>query len=313
MGKYSNQLPQLSDQLLLSDGGLETTLIFHDGYELPYFAAFDLLKDEDGYNHLKRYFTNYLTLAREHGTGFLLESCTWRASADWGKHLGYSEAELVELNRKAITLLIELRDEFETAHTPIVISGCIGPRGDGYNPAERMSVEEAGRYHLPQIETLRDAGVDLVSGYTIPTVEEATGIALAARQANTPVVIAYTVETDGRLPSGQSLKEAIETVDAATGNGPAYYMINCAHPSHFQHALDRQEAWLDRIRGIRANASSKTHAELDESDTLDDGNPQEFGVQYHELQGIFKHLTVMGGCCGTDHRHVAAICRACID
>ncbi|HEY9147766.1 MAG TPA: homocysteine S-methyltransferase family protein [Gammaproteobacteria bacterium] len=262
MGKYSDQLPQLQGKVLLSDGGLETTLIFHDGYELPYFAAFELLRDEQGYHHLKHYFHDYLKLARKYHSGFLLESCTWRASSDWGKRLGHSEAELTELNRKAIDMLLELREEFESADTPIVISGCIGPRGDGYRPEQRISATEAARYHLAQIETLRDAGADLISGYTIPTIAEALGITRAAQQAAIPVVISYTLETDGSLPSGESLQQAIE--------------------------------------------------KLDEADTLDAGDPQELAAHYRELQGGFKQLTVLGGCCGTDHRHVAAIGQACL-
>jgi len=125
-----------------------------------------------------------------------------------------------------------------------------------------------------------------------------------------PVAISFTVETDGRLPSGASLDEAIETTDAATGGYPVYYMINCAHPTHLESAVARAGEWRDRIRGLRANASRRSHRELDESPDLDMGNPEELGREYRELRSVLRNLSIVGGCCGTDHRHVAAIARA---
>ncbi len=311
MAKYRDELPQLKDRLFITDGGLETTLIFHDGLELNHFAAFELLKNEAGYAHLSKYFLKYVSLASEHDMGFVLESATWRASPDWSAKLGITREELARLNHRAIALLHEIRDKFETKQTPIVISGNIGPRGDGYQANNIMTPEEAANYHAWQIGILDDAEVDMISAFTIPTVEEAIGITTAAQDRNIPAIISFTVETDGRLPSGQPLQQAIKAVDTATSNGPVYYMINCAHPSHFEHAINGKDSWLLRIRGIRANASCKSHAELDESETLDDGNPEELGKQYRKLQTLLPNLSVMGGCCGTDHRHVEAICSAC--
>ncbi len=304
-------LPQLGGDLYLTDGGIETTLIFHDGLDLPYFAAFDLLKDGSGRETLRRYYRSYTAIAKERGVGFVLESATWRASRDWGDKLGYSEAALAEANRQSISLLQELREEYRGENTPMVISGCIGPRGDGYDPGEVMTADQAQAYHAAQIGTFVEAGVDMVTAITMTNVEEAVGLTRAAQAAGVPAVIAFTVETDGRLPTGQSLKDAIEAVDAATGNGPAYYMINCAHPSHFDDALTQGESWLERIRGLRANASTKSHAELDEAEELDDGDPVELGGLYRDLKARMPQLNVFGGCCGTDHRHVAAICDAC--
>ena len=312
MARYRHHLPQLSGGLFLTDGGIETTLIFHEGLTLPYFAAFDLLKHDEGYAALQKYFRTYADIARRYGVGCILESATWRASPDWGTKLGYSTTELTELNRKAITLLHEIRDAYELGTTPIVISGCIGPRGDGYNPAALMTEEAAERYHTMQAQTFREMEADLVTAITMTYAAEAIGLTRAALAAQMPVVISFTVETDGRLPTGQTLREAIEQVDDATGRGPAYYMINCAHPTHFVGALTAGEPWLDRIRGVRANASTKSHAELDEAAELDDGNPEDLGRQYRELKGKLPQLNVMGGCCGTDHRHVEATCQACL-
>jgi S-methylmethionine-dependent homocysteine/selenocysteine methylase len=310
MSKYRNNLPQLSHELFLTDGGLETTLIFDNGYDLPEFAAFDLLKHAGGYEALRNYYLAYVNIAKANAAGFILESATWRASRDWGAKLGYGTADLKDVNRAAIALLQELRNEYESDKTPIVISGCLGPRGDGYDAAEKMTAEEAEQYHGEQIATLSKTEADLVSAFTINYAEEAVGISKAAASAGIPVVISFTVETDGRLPSGQSLGEAIKTVDQATANGPAYYMINCAHPTHFKDALTTGEPWVERIRAIRANASTKSHAELDEAEELDDGDPADLGARYAELKDQLQRLNVFGGCCGTDHRHVEEICNA---
>lgn len=305
-------ISQLSEKLFLTDGGLETTLVFHDGMDLPYFAAFDLLKNESGKQRLRDYFSDYLKLAQNHELGFILESVTWRASSAWGEKMGYSDQQLKKFNHEAISLLSDLRQQYELPATPILISGCVGPRGDGYSPDEIMTEGEAVQYHKRQIQALSETECDFISALTIPTVSEAVGIVQACKSIGMPVVISFTVETDGCLPDGTSLQEAINRVDETTDNTPIHYMINCAHPTHFDHVLNGDSGWLGRIGGIRANASCKSHAELDESTEIDEGNPQELGQQYRELQQVLPELKIMGGCCGTDHRHVEAICTSCI-
>ena len=312
MSKYRNALPQLDGGFYLTDGGIETTLIFHEGFDLPDFAAFDLLKTPQGEAALQKYFRTYADLAKRFGTGLILESATWRASPDWASRLGYSRQALVGANRRAIQLLEGLRDEYETGQTPVVISGCLGPRGDGYVPDSVMTAQEAESYHREQIETFAASAVDMVTAITMNYVEEALGIARAAQKLGIPVALSFTVETDGNLPTGQTLQSAIEQVEEETSRYPAYYMINCAHPTHFEHTLAGEGAWLDRIRGVRANASPRSHAELNEAPDLDDGNPVELGMQYSRLKDRLPLLNVMGGCCGTDHRHVEQIAEACL-
>ena len=310
MSHYRKQLPQLHDELFMTDGGLETTLIFHDGIDLPYFAAFDLLKNDAGVETLRRYFLRYVEIARARGIGIVLEAPTWRANPDWAEKLGYSPRALAEANRKAIDLLLEIRAACETRETRIVISGNLGPRGDGYRADDRMTVAAARDYHAPQIRTFAGTGADMVAAFTMNYVEEAIGIVQAARDAAMPVAISFTLETDGRLPCGATLAYAIERTDAESAGYPAYYMINCAHPTHFDAVLRAGGAWRRRIRGLRANASKRSHAELDESTDLDSGDPQELGGCYREMHTLLPHMTVVGGCCGTDHRHVEAICAA---
>jgi S-methylmethionine-dependent homocysteine/selenocysteine methylase len=312
LGKHRHHLPQCDGKLFLTDGGIETTLIFLEGLELPHFAAFDLLRDRAGWEALRKYYERYLMIAVTNRVGFVLESATWRASTDWGRKLGYSKEALAEANRDSIALLVELKRRHESPFTPIVISGCLGPRGDGYDPGALMTVKEAQDYHAEQVAIFADTEADMVSAITMTNTNEAIGLTRAAMAANMPVAISFTVETDGKLPTGQSLQEAIEAVDGATACAPAYYMINCAHPTHFDGVLARGGAWRDRIGGLRANASVKSHAELNESTELDSGNPRELGAQYRELRTLLPKLTVLGGCCGTDHRHVEAICTACL-
>lgn len=304
-------LPHLLDGLTLADGGIETTLIFHDGFELLDFAAFPLLESAEGRAALERYFVSYLEIARRHGTGLVLESATWRANSDWGDRLGYDAERLAAANRAAVEHLRTVVDRHADLGGRIVVSGCIGPRGDGYVADTAMSPEESTAYHRPQVAALREGGADLVSAITMTSAPEATGVVLAGRAEGIPVVISFTVETDGRLPSGEALAEAIAAVDDATEAAAAYFMINCAHPTHFVDAIDAADPAIARLAGVRANASTRSHAELDEADDLDAGDPSDLAERYAALVRTLPALRVLGGCCGTAARHIDAIGAAC--
>lgn len=311
MHAWSKPGPLAAGQLYLTDSGFETTLIFHDRIELPQFAAFMLMRDKAGRERVVRYSERHIELARHSGVGFVLEGPTWRASTDWADRLGLSRSELAVLNRDAVRLMHEMRQRHATPRLPILISGTMGPRGDGYQAGAAMTAAEAEQYHAPQAEALVSAGVDMITAFTLTTSQEAIGIARAAARLSTPAVISFTLETDARLPSGETLRSAIEAVDEATPGSVAHYMINCAHPDHFAGVLQQGERWVERIRGLRANASRRSHQELDAAPDLDDGDPDELGRQYRDLRSKLPHLAVLGGCCGTDHRHVAAIAGAC--
>jgi homocysteine S-methyltransferase len=302
----------MATELFLADGGIETSLIFHQGIELPDFAAFVLLRDEAGRAALRAYFEPFLELACERGAGFVLDVPMWRASPDWGARLGYSAEQLAAANRAGIAFAMQLRDEHPMPG-PVVINGVAGPRGDGYVAGTRMTVAEAAAYHAPQLQAFADAGAELASALTLTYAEEAIGFVRAGVAAGLAVVVSFTVETDGRLPSGQSLRDAIEQVDAETDGAAEYFMVNCAHPTHFADALEEAGPWRERIGGIRANASRKSHAELDEAETLDDGDPADLAERYRELRERLPGLTLVGGCCGTDRRHIAAIAAALLD
>lgn len=306
MPKYRHALPQLSHRLFLTDGGFETTLVFHEGFDLPCFSSIAMMRDQAGRDGLRRYWERYIDLALGRGLGLQISTPTWRASADWCEPLGLTDAEMERLIRDSVALCASLRDTHETLESPMPIAGEIGPRGDGYRPGAMMTAAEARAYHSAQVGIFADTEIDYVAAMTMNYVEEAIGLAQAAREAGVPSVIAFTTETDGRLPDGTPLSTAIERTDAETGGAPVYYMINCAHPTHFEHVLDGG-AWLSRIYGLRANASCRSHAELDEATELDAGDPDELSRQYRALREKLPALRVVGGCCGTDHRHVERI------
>ena len=304
-------LPQL-DRLFLTDAGLETDILFNRGIDLPHFASVTLLKTEAGRQALVDYFCGFLELAKRMGSGLILESATWRASRDWAEPLGLSETELDGLNRAAVQMLVQLRKTYQSVVPHIVVSGCIGPRGDGYDPGRIMSIEESEVYHSQQASVLAAAGADMLTGITMTNIPEAIGLARAARALEAPVAISFTVETDGRLPTGDRLADAVTAVDEAVSAYPAYYMINCAHPAHFASVLDEAAEWTSRIRGVRANASRCSHAELDAMTELDTGDIAELAALHRDLRQRFPNITVLGGCCGTDLRHVTAIAEACL-
>jgi S-methylmethionine-dependent homocysteine/selenocysteine methylase len=295
----------ISKNLYLTDGGLETTLIFQEGVELAHFAAFELMNNNKGRYILKRYFETYISLAEKYRMGFMLGTPTWRANPDWAYLLGYSLKELDKVNRQSVSFLQDIIEERNMVD--MLVSGCVGPRSDGYIIKNLMTREEAVEYHTVQLQSFVNAGVDLVSAMTLNYVEEAIGITLAARELDVPLVISFTVETNGRLPDGELLSHAIANVDAVTDSYVSYYMINCAHPDHFKNVL-RHGEWLRRIGGIRPNASTKSHAELNESTTLDRGDVKRLAIECKEIMNLLPELRVIGGCCGTDHHHIDAMC-----
>lgn len=308
---YRNKLPQLNGVPCLTDAGMETWLLFKEGIDMPLFASFPLINQKEGRAAIDRYMREFCVLARRDNKGFIIDTPTWRASKRWADELGYSEPALRDIHKNSIEYLNQLRAEYDSKSSPIIINGIIGPQDDGYNPEQFLSSAEAEDYHSQQVNWFAEFGADMVSVLTITYSDEAIGAAKAAQKADIPSVISFTVETDGNLPSGQPLGDAIEQVDAATGSAPAYYMINCAHPDHFMPVLEQGGAWRKRIMGLRANASRMSHAELDQAEELDDGNPNELGSQYHDLRQLLPNLMVMGGCCGTDYRHVEAISTSC--
>lgn len=303
----ADRLPQLRGRPFLSEGGLETDLIFHRGIDLPDFASFPLVETDDGRAVLVRYFQDVVDLARAHGTGVVIETPTWRANPDWGARLGYDADALEAANRRCVELFADLRAA--NRDVEVVISGNLGPRGDGYATGHEMTADEAEAYHAPQVRWLHDAGVDLVSAFTINYAAEAVGVVRAARVVGVDVVISFTVETDGALPSGQALAHAIDEVDRATDGAAAYFMVNCAHPTHFAHVFDEAGPW-HRVRGVRANASTMSHAELDEATELDRGDERRLAAGYLDIVAKLPALSVTGGCCGTDLAHLRAIAAA---
>lgn len=309
MSRYRNALPQLNNSLFLTDAGLETDLIFNKGIEIREFASHTLLPSKVGRTAMANYFRDFIRLARKHNAGFILDAPTWKTHLHWSADLKENEAELRQANHDSIKFIDDIRTEFDDSKEPIVLNANIGPIGDAYKPEEAITVDGARAYHEKQLGWLAESSVDMVSALTHTQSNEAAGFALAAQSVGLPCVISLTVETDGRLPTGELLSDAITRVEDITSGSPAYYMVNCAHPNHFQDVLTSDD-WARRIRGLRCNASRLSHAELDACETLDDGNPAEFGEQYKQMFARMPWLNVVGGCCGSDIRHVSEAVRA---
>ena len=289
----------------LTDGGIETVLLFHEGFDLPCFASFPLLEQEAGRAALRRYFEPFLDTAQALGLPFVLDTATWRANPDWGAELGYDLDALAAANRHAVRFADELAD----GRPDVTINGSIGPRGDGYVVGDQMTAEQATEYHAWQIGVLHDAGVERVTALTLSYPEEAIGVVRAAAAMGVPVVAGFTVETDGRLPTGATVAAAIEQVDRATGGAAEFFIINCAHPTHIAAGIDDAPA-LERVGGMRVNASALSHAELDEAEELDEGDPALLARENAALRDRLPSIQLLGGCCGTDHRHGAQIVAA---
>ena len=309
MPRPSPRLPHQTDDIFLTDGGTETWLMYKRGFEIPEFSAFHLLNDQRAATALREYYTAFASIAAKLGTPFIFDSLTYRASRDWGALLGYSANALAEMNHKCFELYCECAADAGLIAENTVISGCVGPKGDAYHTNQELTPERAQAYHSEQIDTFKAAGADIVTALTLNTTGEAIGIAKASAQAGIPSVISFTIEKDRKLRSGETLKQAIEMVDAATSNAPAYYMINCSHPVDFGPALTN-EPWASRIRGLRANASSLDHGTLCQLGHLEEGDPDELARQYVDIRAAHPAMNVFGGCCGTDYAHVEKIGRA---
>jgi homocysteine S-methyltransferase len=290
----------------VTDGGLETDLIFHRGLDLPHFASFPLVDDEQGRDVLADYYRGYAVVAATAGAGLLLETPTWRANTDWGARLGYDAEALRRVNRAAVDHLRGLADEVSADVADVLVVGVVGPRGDGYLAGDLDATRYAD-YHRPQLAAFAEAGADLATAYTLTTVAEATGVVRAAQDVGLAVAISFTVETDGRLPDGTALGDAVEQLDAGTDRGAAHLLVNCAHPDHVAPGLDAEAPWAGRIAGLRVNSSRLSHAELDEAEELDEGDLRDLAATTHALAEALPSVRIVGGCCGTDARHVAAM------
>ncbi|OMP88511.1 Methionine synthase [Diplodia seriata] len=306
--KYRDNLPQLrSTKPFLSDGGLETTLLFKYGFDLPEFAAFPVLDSENGRTVLHELYAAYIKVTIKHKTGIVLGTPTWRASRPWIERLGFPVQKVAYTCSAAVDLLKALREELETADSPVVISGILGPLADAYK-TNVITVESARDGLYDQVKALSDSGADMLGIATITETAEAIAAIQLAQEFGLPITVSFPVETDGRLLNGRSLSEAIAEVDTVTDGYAAYFGINCAHPLHFKAALGAMDLGIRRRIGvIRTNASAKSHAELDNSDSLDRGDPVELAGHHPELQELLPRLMVLGGCCGTDEEHMDAI------
>ncbi|WP_135501055.1 homocysteine S-methyltransferase family protein [Roseovarius aestuariivivens] len=305
---HARDLPQSQGRLMTCGGGFETWLQYVDGFELRHFCAFELIDDPRGRACLADYHRKLVEAAVANGVGVINEGLHYRASRDWGTLIGYSREALEEINIRGIEFYKDFAREYKSEATPMLVGGVIGPRGDAYNVGRTPDEAEAEDYHAEQILTFKKAGADLVTAATFSSVAEATGLTRAAKAAGMPVVISFFVAKGGKLKGGETLEEAIAQVDAATDSAPAYYMINCTHPTEFMPGLD-DGGWVRRLGGFMPNAVAMDTLDLCKLGHLEDGDPAELGGQMADLARRYPHINVWGGCCGTDGRHIGEITR----
>jgi homocysteine S-methyltransferase len=294
----------------LTEGGQETEILYKYGYELPHFAMYPLLDNPRAMTELRGMYGRYLDTAARHGFGVIIGGLDYRASPDWASLLGYSGEALAEMQMRAIDFLREVATPYQAQVPALVYAGILGPRGDAYELNKTITAVEAEDYHSEQLATLARARVDLVEAMTFNSVEEVIGLSRAASRAGLPLAVSFTLDNStSRLVSGPSLKEAIETVDAQTGDDrPAFYGINCSHPLEFMPAIEPGD-WFERVRCLRPNAAMMDKISLCTLGHLESGDPVQLGELMGGLARRYPHLDIWGGCCGTWDTHLDEIAR----
>ncbi|MEH6478277.1 MAG: homocysteine S-methyltransferase family protein [Sneathiella sp.] len=288
----------------LTEGGTETEIMYKFGYELPQFAMFPLLDNPQAFAELQDMYRRYLDTAAKHQFKVLMGGLDYRASPDWGKKLGYSEDGLADMQHRSIKFLRDIAKPYEDQIPGILIVGIIGPRGDAYSLNKTITADEAEDYHGVQLATLKSAEVDLVWAATFNNIPEAIGVSRAAAQAELPICISFSLDSNNRLNSGPTVKQAIETVDFETGDAkPDFYGINCSHPLELEPALEAGD-WFKRVRNIRPNAVLMDKISLCKLGHLEEGDPVELGQQLGDLARRYPHIDIWGGCCGTWETHL---------
>ena len=301
--------PRLEGKFYLTEGGTETEVMYKWGFDLPEFAMFPLLDDPEADTVIRNMYRRYLDVAAEQGVGVLLNGHDYRASPDWGAKLGYSAEGLQQMQRRTIQFLDEMRAEYADRVTDVYIAACIGPRGDAYGTGGEITADEAEDYHSVQLHNLDGTAADMAVAATFNNIPEAIGVIRAAKGAGMPIGVSLTLTPEGRLRSGPTLREAVETVDEVTAGAAAWFGTNCSHPLEFEPAIADAGPWLDRLRYIRPNAAKMDKIALCSLGHLEDGDPEELGEQMGDVVRRLPRADIIGGCCGTDERHLSEIAR----
>lgn len=308
MDKHTSLPPQKEGRFYLTEGGTETELMYRHGFELPHFAMFPLLDNPNALSRMKDMFRSYLDVAAKHQFCALMGGLDYRASPDWGELLGYSPASLADANLQSIEFLREVASEYSSQIPEILFVGLVGPRGDAYERNETITENEAEDYHAVQLETLKKANVDSALAITFNNIPESVGVARAAARIGVPLAVSLTLDSNSKLHSGPSLAEAITTIDRETDQSPEYFLINCSHPVEYEPAIEPGD-WINRIRGVRPNASKMEKIALCQIGRLEEGDPEELGMQCGDLARRYPHMDIWGGCCGTWSNHLDEIAR----
>lgn len=300
--------PRLDDRIYITEGGIETEILYKWGFELPEFSMYPLLDNADAMKTIHAMFDRVFAAAAAHDAGIVLAGLDYRASPDWAEKIGYSRDQLDAFIHRNIAFLKGRREAHADRVRDVYIAATCGPRGDAYGTGGTITEDEAEAYHAFQIAASKAAGADLVIGITFNNIPESIGFVRAAQDVGIPVGISLTLTPEGVMRSGPSLQQAVEEIDAATDGAAAWFGTNCAHPVEFEPALNGG-AWTDRLRYVRPNASKMDKIALCKLGHLEDGDPEELGGQMADLKRRFPQADILGGCCGTDERHLGEIAR----
>ncbi|MBW2409401.1 MAG: homocysteine S-methyltransferase family protein [Deltaproteobacteria bacterium] len=293
--------------VILTEGAVIERLRRDPAVELdPYIANAGLIYDQAGKQAMTRIYRQYIDIASRYRLPMIVSAPTWRASSERINKSAYSGRETMV--KDCADFINRIRQDVSQSADCIYIAGLIACRGDSYEPREALTADKAEAYHRLQAQELAHAGVDFILAATLPAVSEALGIAAALSQCAIPYSLSFVIRSDGRVLDGTPLQAAIEKIDAAVNPGPLFYQINCVHPAIFRKAIEQSEPGFDRLLGLQANTSEKSPEELDGLGYLDTSEPEEFAESMLALHTHFG-LKIIGGCCGTDHRHIEEIAK----
>lgn len=296
---------------IITDGGIETRIMFETNLSMdPELQVAALVPDPDGAAALRSIYESYIKAAGEFGLPIVIGTPTFRASLNFARRAGHGGEESVrELNVGAVRLLRQLREDSD--HRPIFIAGVIGPSGDAYTPGDALGAPEAAAYHRLQTEVLAEEGVEFLFAPTFPAVDEALGVAMAMGRSGLPYVVSFVLDTAGRVLDGTPLTAAIERIDNEALPPPLYYSISCVYPDVAARALEDaardSKTLVGRIAELKANGSPLGTDELVRLDHIEATPPEPFAELLWSLHESHPVLRVIGGCCGTDDRHIRAL------
>ncbi len=299
-----------SSDYILGEGAVIERLRRDTPFELDEMVVNSaFIYEEKKRQALSKIIRQYIDIGKRYDIPLLLSTPTWRANKERIDNAGFGDNDV---NGDNFRFLESLKNSYGAYSQKIFICGLMSCRGDAYKPEEALSVKDAATFHAWQAQQLAKTSVDFILGATLPALSEAQGLASALAQTKKPYVLSFVLRPEGTLLDGTPIKECIETIDREISPSPFAYMANCTHSSTFQKAFQPSfnisDSTKKHIIGLLANTSSLTPEELNENVTLQEEKPELFGRRLAAISSDFG-VKILGGCCGTDNRHIEELAR----